>query len=305
MLTAITAAMKRGDINEKSHAQLVSFMNMVRDMTKTGAARAIVVNPGKLWEALINKYSNVHTLRTKMNRVNSILKYDTDLGTVVTRVFWKKRHERAKKASEDKYDNNVLEEKDAAKMVDFDELLKVVNALAGNANDECKTSMEHLWLLVAAKVPAKRSDWGALKYVKRKEMTYSKEQNFIIVPEEGPATLVLNKYKYSKDKGRFEEDLPGDVTAALRESLREWPREYMFENTKSNPYSNDTFSAWSAKTLRKHLGGRPCIQGLRYSYAQPMADGTHTTAERKALAKSMLHSTTAQSTAYQHVMKNE
>lgn len=312
LLTVLDARLKRKEFSLKTYKKLVSCMNMLRKITvESSAARAIVDEPLKLWNAIVKHYTQVYTRRNTVAYITSLLKYDQDLGTISTRTFWSKSLKLVSAPAAERRANNVLTKEKAETIPDLKKMEKVALALKDGASDTRVTSLEHLWMTVAAHVRAKRSDYGALLYIKHKKDISDKSQNFIILPKEGPATLFLREFKGSRYKPDFEEDLPDNVTEVLRQSLRDYPREYMFEGINAHGYEghtkwqhDDSFASWAGKTMTKHMGeGHITLTGLRAAWVmKDTASGTTvTTAQRDAIAKSMMHSRNVQQTQYIYV----
>ena len=304
---------KRNELSPNSLANFVSTLNTLREVSKgTSATRAIVVDPWKLWSAIVAKWTNVETRRNKVANIVSFLRYDQDLGTIATRTYWNKSLKLVHAPAAEVRANNVLTKEKKETIPSLKKLHKAALRLEHRAGDTRISSLEHLWLMVAARVKAKRADWGALLCIKHKKDISDKSRNFIILPKEGVATLVLREFKGSRYKPDFEEDLPDDVTKALRQSLCDYPREYMFETINASGFkgytkwSDSSFARWAGKTMTKHLGaGHITINGLRAAYAMEYtASGLKvTTAQKDAVAKSMMHSRNVQQTRYIKVVE--
>ena len=233
--------------------------------------------------------------------VKTALAYDKRLGDIHTRAFWDRSFRMADRDARLDKANNRATKREIDSMPNLTHLREVACALAEGADSTYKRSLERLWMLIAARVPAKRGDWGVLRIIHEDD---DGTDNYVILPQEGHATLVLNRYKTSKKYGRFMEDLPDDVTDAMRSSREHWPREYMFVNAKREPFrKRGTFRNWVATVMKAHLGAPVNINGLRKAWCQTVADGSKCThAERAKLAKSMLHSVAEQQQSYVHVM---
>lgn len=315
---AIVAACARGAISQTTATQLAADLKVIRKTccSLTGSLVASIVGiddpftpPLVLWSEIVGKWKNANTCKNKLSAVSSALRHDPGLGNAHTRVFWKKSYDMAAGAVNKHNDHNVATKAILESMPDLTSMLKMVKTLSDSREDTLKKrrirDLERLWLLVAARVPAKRDDWGELHIVHVLDSGHhdAKRDNYVSLPPEGPAQLVLNHFKTDK-RGRFTENLPDDVTIALRTSLRKWPRKYMFVNEQDKPFvAGGTFGNWASRVMTTHLqDGHKTLTGLRRSWIRAKCP-TMTRAERKVLAGSMLHSLEVQQAHYEFVMQ--
>jgi hypothetical protein len=166
-------------------------------------------------------------------------------------------------------------------------------------------SLAYLWLLISATVPPKRSDWGELhivsdaRYIKR-------SQNGLILCCRGAeqssppsATIVLNNFKKSKRYGRYTEELPDPVAAAVAESVHAFPRDYLFVNKAGVLHTS--FSKWAIRTFAKYVGKPITLNGLRKSWVSNVHDAT--VEQQMGLAPKMLHDWATQRVNYARVVE--
>jgi hypothetical protein len=157
-------------------------------------------------------------------------------------------------------------------------------------------SQDKVMLSMAARVPAKGADLGALRVVASMPDTAC-HGNFLVVPihNKDTATLVLDKYRTNKAYGRHIEELPGQVAKDIHESLRMWPRMYVFSvkigKNRGNKLSNAAFSKRFHEVILRHTKYNTNINISRRAYIQEKAlSNTCTFAECEDLARKMLHS---------------
>lgn len=308
LIAALTAAHDDGLITATTLRKLKSSLLALAALCgPNGVTHAIVKQPDLLRRGIEQRWASVHTRVDRISSCLSALKYDTNLGTAATREFWKEALRPAVRAVTDKNMDNVLTEREAASMPDFDRMRDAVTRLrAAGPIQDLKQSLEHLWLLIALCVPAKRADYGAVAVVSRRAKV-PRAQNAVVVPKRSDAavTLVLNTYKTSGTYGTHEEELADEVGAAIRESLAMHPRKTLFVNALGRPFSSkDAWAGWVHRAFQKHLGGKHNINGLRKAWVEKFADGRkHTLAEQTELARKMLHSPSTQRTHYVHVRR--
>lgn len=288
---------------------------------RASIAARIVYDPEDLLRAIRVHYSNIYSFKSKVSIVNAALRHCDCLGNDHTRQFWGRVLEEASDEVMRARKNNIPTSQEIASIPDLNKLQSVADALdvADDAESTLEKSQERLWMLIAARVPAKRNDWGRIRILADGVGATvdgvadpSQDRNYVVVPREGCATLILNEYKTGakRRKGnatvynRFQEPLPSNVSDALRSSLAKWPRNYLFIDSKRNaPHTTSSFGRWLTKTMSRHLGGNITVNGMRKAWAQTVVDGSrYTVAQREMLAKSMMHSVEEQARSYHHVM---
>lgn len=182
-------------------------------------------------------------------------------------------------------DDNRMTDRFKEKMVDLRDARAAAARLRASGLKTARDSMQHLLILMMVDMPPKRSDLGAL----RVRTDTAKSGNFVVVPKAGPVTLVMHDYKTAKTHGVFREQLPPKIGAALRRSIRDFPRDHVFE-ADGEPMNPERYGKFVEATFHRHLGKRAGINVLRHSYIMQVVDPLKMTiAERKAVAASMCH----------------
>eukprot|EP00798_Chlamydomonas_sp_ICE-L_P012832 gene12832-biopygen744 len=111
-------------------------------------------------------------------------------------------------------------------------------------------------------MPPKRADMGALRIYKDTDPRLSSE-NYLVLCRASSASsvnattyIVLNKYKTSASYGRVETDLPHSATADLLDSLRHWPRDYVFVTRRGHnrPFASKLRTDGGAEVFSRLFG---------------------------------------------------
>jgi len=148
-------------------------------------------------------------------------------------------------------------------------------------------TMSKLLLSMYTMIPPVRLDYYATHIIKKGETPET--ENYIVLGET-EAELVIGKYKTSRKHGNIvHPKLPDELYRIIIQSLKEFPRKYLFE-TNGKPYSsNAVFSKWSSSVLTKLFGVELNLTMVRHIYISSKDLGKMTVQERKELGKQMGH----------------
>ena len=140
--------------------------------------------------------------------------------------------------------------------------------------------------------PPKRMDFGALAVYHEKAPKNAKG-NYIVIPKSkaDDVTLVMHDFKTSKALGPLTEAFDADISRDIRESLKLFPRAYVFETASHKPMSETAYGKFVRDTFVELTGKAAGVTALRHAYITNNCDPTKkTVAELKKIAASMLHS---------------
>jgi hypothetical protein len=157
-------------------------------------------------------------------------------------------------------------------------------------------SQDKVMLCMAAHVPAKRADLGALRIVSEMP-SMMQEGNYIVLPPESSdsATLVMDHYMLQRLYGRHVERLPIQVAQVMHESIARWPRSYVFcvkiGRKKGCPLNNAAYSKRFHEVLLRRTGCDTNIQIARKAFIKEKVGAAEcTVAYAEATARNMMHS---------------
>ena len=307
MVAAVQQAEHDGRIRAATARSLIAAIKAMEGMCGSkGFAAAIVNKPELLLRCIGHKWPNAFSKQHMIAACTSALKWDPSLGTEATRRFWRDALAEAGQATRACVSHNVLSDREKAAMPSFDAIKAAIGRLnrgTGGPHVDIRQSLELLWLLIALKVPAKRADYGQLGVVSALDKVPGNANAMVVPRSTGGAVLVLQSYKTQHIHGRYEEEMPPEVTQAIRASLAAFPRSHLFVAADGAPFkSNATWAQWATRTFEKHLGNRATVNGLRKAWVQMYGlPGKVTHARQVELARAMLHSHSVQQAFYVHV----
>lgn len=149
-------------------------------------------------------------------------------------------------------------------------------------------SFERLLLSFYTYIPPVRADYFATQIVNFREKP--SEQNFIrhITPE--ISISVLRDFKTKKAFKRIENTLPKELHTELMESLRIYPRNYLFVNSSGKPFKRNSFCIWSKRVLNRLFKTEFTLVMLRHLYISSLNFNKLTTEELIEIGNKMGHS---------------
>lgn len=241
---------------------------------------------------LQSAYPELSTRKNIVTAVNGLLSR-TPTFPDGARGAWKRYMNNLAQLDAAKRDDNRATPAMRKKLIDVEETRKIARALSKRILS-LKDSMEHVLLTMMVEMPPKRSDFGELQ-VKATESS-SHSGNYVVVPAKvAGVVLVLNEYKTAKAYGELREELPSTVAAALRKSLADYPREYVFVGRKGKKLTAAAYGEFVKRTFLKHTGKPAGVSALRHAYISQVCNpGKLTQTELKRVAASMGHSVNEQ-----------
>jgi hypothetical protein len=155
-----------------------------------------------------------------------------------------------------------------------------------NKRNEDIDIMNKLLLSMYTLIPPVRVDYYATHIVKNGE---EPETDNYIVLKDGYAELVIRKYKTSRKHGEIRHPiLPEELYSIIVQSLKEYPRKYLFENNRK-PFTPNGFCKWSSVTLEKLFGVELTLTMIRHIYISSLELSKMTVEEKKNIGKLMGH----------------
>lgn len=280
--------------SEKSSNNYINRLKTILKLTNV-SLHEILINPKKYYPIISHQYSNLNTRRNMIVPFSSIFKHDIDLHNTHLSASqdWAKYNENLLTFSEAKSKQNLISEKQKENYVSFAEIeLKLLELLKEeDPHATLSKSMMVLLLAIITDITPKRSDLGNIKIYKKDP--FINTENYLVLKSknEGSSYIVLNIYKTSKFYNRYEEDLSNKFINILKQSLRRYPRAYLFINTEHKPYhENSAFGVFVQRTFFKLFGKSTGTSLLRHIYIVEKVDFSKSEEELIQIANSMLHS---------------
>lgn len=253
---------------------------------------------------LRDRYPTMSTRRNFLTAILAAMRYAPSLRDAPTsesaRTRWSEFHSHARAFQEAKYREHLPSERQIERYVSLDDIEAKYHELKaqGAATASLAASQELLLLSLVVSMPPKRADLGAVR-IRTDTDTRRNDENYIVLMRADErrlapsAYLVMNKYKTSAKYGRVETDVPPRATTDLVDSLRHWPREYLFVSVRTRKMfaSNNSFGQWVQSVFKKLFGRETGVTMLRHIFVTERLDANGTNEdEMDEIARHMLHS---------------
>lgn len=214
---------------------------------------------------------------------------------------WRKHMVDLKKQIEADVAKNKLSAKRLKNMVNWKEVAAKYNSL--RKDPESFTDIhKHFQLMLLGTflyVRPKRGDLGVVYLLgKRPERNVN-----CIVINKGCGTLYMNEYKTSGCYGTVEEPLSQAYIKLMRQSLKAFPRKYLFVDSNGEPYTNNNSYSQFVRRNNEEMFGKPMGVSLwRRVYINQRLDfNKMTNVEMGQEARWMCHSIAEQQKVYKSV----
>jgi hypothetical protein len=268
-------------------ARLTSLHKLQPDLEK------LFHHPTTEYPALQKAYPSLLTRKNLLTLILVLFREDEALkahGDVLKQ--WKKLHDDLARHMDAKAKRSEPSDKQVEKYTSFEEIeakYEEQKKKGPHGTTQERDSYQFLLLSLLVHLKPKRADFGAVK-VYRDVDPKDKEHNYIVLRSKGSSFLAMNLYKTSKHYQTVEEDLPEGLTRDIEESLRRWPRTYLFQKANGEAMSNNTYSAFVKATFSKLFGRATGVSLLRHIYLTEKMDFDDTTLEeQEEVARLMLH----------------
>lgn len=275
--------------NKKTQANYIVRLKMLQE--KLGAPiDDILKNPKKYYPQLQKAYESLATRKNLLTTILTLYRIDEKLKDNEAGAKWKQLHSDLTRYQIARVKRSEPSEKQVEKYTSFEEIESKYNELKRRSSHETeRASMEFLLLSVLVHLRPKRADLGAIK-IYRENDPRKTDENYIVLRSKGSSFLVMNVYKTSEYYQTVEEDLPDGLVRDIEQSLRRWPRDYLFRKDDGEPMPNNTYSAFVKATFQRFFGRATGVSLLRHIYiTEKLNYEDMTLEEQDHEAKLMLH----------------
>jgi hypothetical protein len=185
-------------------------------------------------------------------------------------------------------ENNILSKREKESWVTFPQWLETEKRL----RDSEPGSYGHLLVAFHSLVaPMRGGDLSKVKIVQSEDPDSKSKQNILIW--NGPkksATLLIRSHKTSKRWPVLTRDLPDVLKESIDKSLKEKPREYLFEMESGKPWSKASFLVWKNREFQRIFDKPVTTNIARHAYVNAQEMIPQSIATRREQAESMGHS---------------
>jgi hypothetical protein len=183
---------------------------------------------------------------------------------------WVELHDELNKEQLEKYKKNEPSEKQLNNYVSFKEIEDKYKELSINPHIDKKTSFEYLLLSITLNLRPKRADFGNVKILYSNKIPIKK--NYIVLNSDD-SYFYLNDYKTQKTYKQIKEKITPELYKDIKESLKHYPREYLFTDKSNKPYINNNSYTKYVMRAYEHMFNRSVgVTMLRHIYIKEKLD---------------------------------
>jgi hypothetical protein len=277
---------ENAELSDVSKRNYRNLLNALQNKADDVAVDVIILDPKKYVPMLKKWYPKPASLKSSFVALLALFRYNPSFKEKHAKVYdaWKKAFEDAKAAVEQRYEENAPSERQEEGYVPYEEIVRVRDSLPVG-------SVDRLLLDMYTHLKPMRCEYARIALYRGK---VGAEPNYILLRGKQHGTLVIQQYKTKNTHGKQEFDLPPEIMTDLHKSLEEYPREWLFVNTKHEPYSRNLYVQWTMRVFQKLFGKPLSVALIRHSYINTLDFNTLTIKDKKAIATSMGHEISTQ-----------
>lgn len=248
----------------------------------------IISNPKKYILWIKNHSSSLQTQKSYISAILAIFKHTPKMKDTEKAHYheWYGAFKTIHDKIEDRYKLNSPSDKQKEAYVPYKEIVEKRDTLK-------KGSKERLVLSMYTYLPPLRSDFNKVFIYKKEYKTYEHDNYIILLDKKYPSTLILNEFK-TKKKDTYVRVLPEKLVDEINESLKLYPRDWLFIDRSGGPYSSGSFTKWTNRTLKSLFNRALTISLIRHSFINNLDFNTLTVKEKEDIAKDMTHTVDTQ-----------
>ena len=228
------------------------LLNYVNIMCKNSGFLYFLTNPDNVYKRMLVKYPG--PTATRGNLITAITKlYSTNpylLDNFMPKyVKWKEHLKNERNVERDRYFSNEPSEKQEQNIVDYKDVQNLYNEMKGKDFQDNLENLQFLLLSIMINLRPKRSDLGSVLIYQNSPK--NDIGNYIVL--NGSPQLVVNDYKMAHKRGPIIEDISDVLQNDIYNSLKHFPRKYLFVDKNGKPYNNNAYGQFVQRTFKKYF----------------------------------------------------
>ena len=173
------------------------------------------------------------------------------------------------------YDNNIMSAKNMEIIVPYDMILDRFCDMEKEDTTftNYKTHLRYVLFAMFLNIKPKRADLGEVRIIRNTNIipTAFTNTNCLMLNDDRPSYLVMNKYKTLKTYGPINEKLDPKLVIILKKSIEMFPRDYLFISLsgkiKFHPYTkNNSYSHYVRRAFDHEFGKGMGVSLWRHVY---------------------------------------
>lgn len=166
------------------------------------------------------RFDKLTTKKLYLYALATILK---DMGKIEMSDKYRQMYNHLTSRIEEEDEKQKLSPEEKEKWLPFEDLVTLRGELEKDSKNTLGDNLKYLVVCMYTLQPPIRNEYNTMKIGSGGE-----EENFILCPKKGSCIIHLNKYKTIKHHGKKELVLSKELSDIIRESLKLFPRDYLF-----------------------------------------------------------------------------
>jgi integrase len=120
------------------------------------------------------------------------------------------------------------------------------------------------------------------------------EPNYILLKAGNKANLVLKHFKTRKHHDPYDIVLPEPLVKDLKKSLETQPRDYLFVNSRNEPYTSHLYTKWTMRVFQSIFKRPMTVALIRHAFVNTIDFNKLSISDKREIATSMGHTVETQ-----------
>jgi len=245
----------------------------------------IVLHPATYIPEITKLYPANTSRKAHLSFILSLFRYNPDFTCDHRKAYeqWAKEFNDARQKVIEHYETNKPTNRQADGYVAYNDIIKKRDELEPG-------SIDRVLLGFYTHLRPRRCEYNMVRlYNTRLPSEREREKNYILINDD-KATLHLGDYKTSKVYNNYEIELPEPLLKDLKLSLKNNDREWLFVDNKNQPYTRNSYCAWTLRVFKKLFGKRLTTSLIRHIYVSSELNMNKLSVkEKKQIALDMAH----------------
>ena len=278
LLTAIDAA----DLSPKTKSNYVWQVSAFEKHSGK-PIETIITNPDTYIPLIRKWYPKETTRKVNTSTILGLFRYNTAFKTEHMNEYnkWVESFKEARDKVDARYEENKPSKRQELGYVPYDKIIAM-------RDKKTEGSIERLLLGMYTHLRPMRCEYARVAIYKGVVPADNVEPNYIIMKANG-ARMIIKHFKTRKYHESYNILLPRLLYNDLVKSLDIQPRKWLFENTKNEPYSHATFTAWTMNVFKTMFKRPLSVSIIRHSYINTIDFNKLSIKEKREIATAMGH----------------
>lgn len=280
LFSAIESNDKLSPMTKRNYSDRIKALTSKAGDNKT--IMDIIMHPDTYIPRIHQWYPLPTSFKMNMTAVLALFRYNPKFKEKNKAVHekWVKAFHEADEKVNMRYEENKPTERQAEGYVPYETIIEVRDKLP-------EGHIHRLLLDMYTHLKPMRCEYSRVALYRSKVPT-SPEPNYILIQGK-KGKMVLRHFKTRKHHDEYNINLPSPLMTDLLKSLEESPRDWLFANTKGEPYTTTLYTQWTIRTFKSLFGKPLTVSLIRHSYINTIDFNTLSIREKKDIATAMGH----------------